>query len=353
MATEPLSAARSDGSSSAEALDRRSLTGSQIVLLIGSLLGGVAVGLLLLARVFVSIPTDVRRLGILIQAMHAEESSPELVVFGNSILMSGVDARALGAALPESPVAWNCASTGQILLESYLLSQDLPDTVEVGVYGIFPRPATNREELHAQKYNTLFMYGYRPTPATLDTVRRIYGSDELELLERSAISQIFASRWAIRQFVDTRARSLLRSDLALDKATYDLFHPQSYTNVIDAAITERFVAKRLEEFAAAPPTLGSDTVELAIQIAREADAKGRMTIFLFPPLHPDLLETVRAEMLAVEESFRDALAGAPDVRILNAADLLDGSQFIDDMHPTNAGAMILSEYLADVIREDR
>lgn len=353
MARESSSAVEPAGIPSVTALASRRLTGFQIAVLIGSLLVGVAIGLALLAQIFVRVPTDVRRLGILHQAMQTAEPPPEVAAFGNSVMMSGVDGRALTSLLPESPVAWNCASTGQTLLESYLLSQDLPDTVGVAVYGIFAQPDHDVEPLNAQKYNTLFMYGFRPKAATIETVARIFDADTLEILERSPLAQVFASRWAIRQFVDTRARSLLRSDLALDKATFDLFHPQSYTQAIDPEITQSFVAKRLAEFAKAPAVLGSGTIELAHQIAREADAAGRRTIFLFPPLHPDVLETAGPRLLAVQQEFQAALGGAPGVRILDAAELLDRTQFIDDLHPSNAGAAILSEYLADAIREMR
>jgi len=337
----------------ADSGDRQPLNVIQIALLIGSILFGIALGLALLAQAFVHIPTDVRRLGILHRALKSGDPSPAIVVFGNSVLMSGVDGRALTAALPGNPVAWNCASTGQTLLESYLLSQDLPETVETAVYSVFPQPDHDVEPLNAQKYNSLFMYGFRPEPATLETVRASFEPEVLGLLERSTIAQIFASRWAVRQFVDTRARSLLRSDLALDKATFDLFHPQSYLRPIDSEITQGFIDRRLEAFETAPPVLETGAIELARALVRRAETQGRSTVFLFPPLHPEILGKIGPRLEILRAEFARLFVESSRVRVVDATTLLDRSVFIDDLHPTNDGAAILSRKLADALREDR
>jgi hypothetical protein len=325
----------------------------RIAALIASLLIGVALGLVALAQVFVYVPTDVRRLGLLHRAITTTSPPPDIVVFGNSVLMSGVDGHALTNALPGHPVAWNLASTGQNLLEAYLLSQDLPDSVTIASYSLFPQPDHEVEALNAQKYNTLFMYGFRPSPATLETVGAIHGAEVQALLERSAVAQVFASRWAIRQFVDTRARSLLRTDLALDRATYDLYHPQSYLHPIEPTITQGFLARRLDAFAEAKPVLEHGATALAQTIAKEAAAKGRATVFLFPPLHPEIVRSIRPQLAARQAEFRDALAEAPGVRFVDATELLGSTLFIDDLHPTNEGAAILSQHIAAALREAR
>lgn len=353
MGSEPARGRADARPQNAAPIDRRPLNAVQIALLIGSILVGVALGLGLLAQAFVHIPTDVRRLGILHRALQSGEPSPEIVVFGNSVLMSGVDGQALTAALPGNPVAWNCASTGQTLLESYLLSQDLPTTVETAVYSVFPQPDHDVEPLNAQKYNSLFMYGFRPEPATLETVRESFEPEVLALLERSTVAQIFASRWAVRQFVDTRARSLLRSDLALDKATFDLFHPQSYLRPIDPEITQGFIDRRLEAFETAPPVLETGAIELARALVRNAEARGRSTVFLFPPLHPEIVRKIGPQLGLLHAEFARLFDEAAGVRVIDATELLDRSVFIDDLHPTNDGAAILSRMLADALREDR
>ena len=62
---------------------------------------------------FRNTPTDISRIGVLLEALRDAPEQPEVLVFGNSIVMSGIDAAQLGAELPDHPRAWNFASTGQ------------------------------------------------------------------------------------------------------------------------------------------------------------------------------------------------------------------------------------------------
>lgn len=317
--------------------------------LITAILGGSALALLFLDYVFVRIPTDVQRLGVIVRSLQNSDSPPEAVVFGNSVLMSGIDARAMSQRMAGEPSIWNLASTGQTLLEAYLLSQVLPDSVETAVFSIPIRAGTKEDPLHPQKYNTLFMYGYRPDSRTIESVQSLYPPETANLLARSELAQIFASRWAIRQLVDTQLRRLLRPDLALDTATFDLHHPQSYERRIDEDITNRFLAKRRREFDENPPALAEGTLQLSVRIVKEAEHSGRRAIFLFPPMHPDLSESFRDAMDSLVSDFRQAMRDRPNTSVVSTLRLLDDSQYIDDMHPTNGGAEMLSARLASAI----
>lgn len=317
--------------------------------LVVAIVAGAAIALLLLHRIFTSIPTDIQRLGFLAETLRTQHSTPEIVVFGNSAIMSGIDARALTDAIPEHPLAWNFASTGQSLIESYLLTQDLPTSVETVIYGIFARPGPNATPLHPQKYNTLFMYGYRPNKDTVATIESLFDPSVGSLLERSAISQVFLSRWAVRQLIDTQLRVLLRSDLSLRKSAVDLFHPQRYKRPINPVVTARRIAERSRVFESIPPIVTTASTKLALQIVRDAAEANRQTIFLFPPVHPDLFAPNESAMFRAVNEFKNALMDAPRARVIVAMNALDRRHFIDDNHPTNEGARILTQYLADAM----
>jgi hypothetical protein len=326
--------------------------------LVGSLLVGVAVGLLLLSRIFVSISTDASRLGVLLQALQNAKSSdladgsPRVVIFGNSVLMSGIDARQLAAELPGSPLSWNASSTGQTVAEAFLLTQELPDSVEIAVYGVQLRAGSQESPLAPHKYNTLYLNGFRPSPPTRAVLGGIYGSTETAVLDRTHIQQVFASRWAIRQFVDTATRMLLRPDLAIQKATSDLYHPQSYTRPIDRDIVTRFIGRRLGDLAERPATTPHGVEELAHSIANTAAEQGRRTVFLLPPLHPWLLHANAAGIGAAAKKFQSVAARLPRTQTIVATSLLDESHFVDDMHPTNEGAALLTAYVATALAGD-
>jgi hypothetical protein len=281
--------------------------------LVAAIVAGAGGALFLLSRIFTWIPTDIQRLGILAETLRTQNSTPEIVVFGNSAIMSGIDARGLTDAIPEHPLAWNFASTGQSLVESYLLTQDLPTGVKTAIYGIFARPGPDASPLHPQKYNTLYMYGYRPNKDTVATIESLFDPSVGSLLKRSAISQVFLSRWAVRQLIDTQLRVLLRSDLALRKSAIDLFDPQRYETPIDPVVTARRIAERNSVFEATPPIVSAPSTRLALQIVRDAARANRQIIFLFPARtsRPVLPERIG------DDSRNERIQGRPHGRAKN------------------------------------
>ena len=107
------------------------LRASGLLILPGCLLAGIGLALFVMPMMFRHIPSDISRIGVLLDAMNSEGANPKVVVFGNSTVMSGIDAQQLSAELPGNPLAWSLSSTGQALTESFMLSQDL-HSVEMG-----------------------------------------------------------------------------------------------------------------------------------------------------------------------------------------------------------------------------
>ena len=313
--------------------------------LVTSLIFGAALGLAVLELSFGSIPTDVARLGVLTQALSSESPTPEVVVFGNSAMMSGFDANAFRQSSPDASLAWNCASTGQTLTEAALLTQELPDSVERVVYALQVRAGPADKLIHPNKFNTFYMGGLRPTSDTREMLRSLGNAELNGLLEDSWLEHVVASRWAVRQLIDRMSRQLLRSDLELEHATIDLFHPQAYAQPIKESITASFIAGRNKTYAQKSAMLPAETFELARSLAEQGVAAGRQTVFLFPPSHPGLFAPNEAAFSAVIDDFRVRMLHVPGAHVLNAIDLLPRTDFIDDMHPTNAGALTLTEYL--------
>ena len=314
--------------------------------LVVSLLIGAALGVAFLSLFFKSIPTDVARLGVLTRALADQKPGPSLVVFGNSAMMSGFDANALRQFSPDAPLAWNCASTGQTLTEAALLTQELPDSVVRVVYALQLRAGPSDELIHPNKFNTFFMNGLRPTSDTTEMLRALGDRDLNDLLEESWLEQTLASRWAVRQLIDRTSRELLRSDLELERATIDLFHPQAYAKPIQESITTRFIAGRNEAYSEKSAMLPVETLDLARSLAELGAAAGRETIFIFPPSHPGMAGPNQAAFSKVIEDFRSELLPLAGTYVFSAIDLLPQSEFIDDMHPTDAGALRLTAHLA-------
>jgi hypothetical protein len=329
----------------------RSLSSARLVALLASLLAGIAAALAALPFVFRNTPTDISRIGMLLGSFRDAGAAPSVVVFGNSVIMSGIDAGQLRRALPGEPLAWNCASTGQTPVESFLLTQELPRGVRTAVYQIEPVGSHDRPLL-PQKYNTFYMFGFRPAPPTLATLDAIYGAEVADLLTRSRLAQVFESRWAVRQLADTQLRRLLRRDLALSDAESDLLHPQRYTARVGDGALERSLALRLKGLESSPLAVPEPTLALARALAEGAAAAERSSVFLVPPIHPRIAAGRDTQIRQAVAAIEAALAQTP-ARVVDAASLLQAEHFIDDLHPTNAGAAILTDYLAQRMREPR
>ena len=329
--------------------ERRILSATKLLALIASLLLGVASGLFFLSQVFLSIPSDVQRLGFLFESLRDTQPRPRIVAFGDSVLMSGIDARVFEAVLPDRTPTWNCAYAGQTFTEAFLLTQQAPSTVEVAIYGVPIRAGSSENPLYSQKYNTLFMSGFRPSPQTKRLLSDLHGEAVRELLNRSWLGQIFLSRWIIRQSLDTSIRQVLRRDLALSKSSRDLVHPQPYEKKVDPKISTRFLARGIEKFRTNGVDFSAGTAEMVDALASEAERKDRKLVFLFPPLHPEITERYAAEIDAATREFSSRPGPAEDALYLDATRLLAREYFIDDKHPTNEGARILSEFVATAV----
>lgn len=327
------------------------LRASQLLILLGCLLAGIGSALFVMPMTFRHIPSDISRIGVLLDAMHGEGANPKVVVFGNSTVMSGIDAQQLSAELPGNPLAWSLSSTGQALTESFMLSQELPASVEVAVYGSSLRPSAHEVPLIPVKSNAFYLYGWRPTDDTKKELERAYGQGVGFLMRRSHLSQLFDGRWALRQLLDTQLRILLRKDLSLAEAESTLFHAQRYTAPVESDLLDRAINLRVDSLQTGPPHIPPRDREMLLSIGKQGEASGRRIAVLILPVHP-------AVYVPHAQAFRDAVTearnsqrGAPETLVIDASTLLDASLFFDALHPSNDGARKLTSFVAAQLRE--
>ena len=326
-------------------MDRRVISG------ILGLLIGIAVAALLAPAIFQMVHTDLSRIGVLLKAAHDAESVPRVVVLGNSVIMDGVDARLVSKGLPEAPLAHNYASTGQSLIESYLYYQELLPGVKWLVQTLTPAELARAPRFQEQRYNAYYMYGYRPNAGTVDRLESIFGSSMVEILSTSDLAQRFRSRWAVRQLVDNGMRRLLRSDLALEASTFDLFHPSIRAQPLPQVGLERALRRWFDAWPARSFQANPQSFELMSSMLHWRSSGGRELVFLLPPIHP-WIRAQRGE--AFYRAFRSSVKSFAErhaVPVIDTIDLLSAHDFGDHQHPTQAGAVLLSEFLGDRLGE--
>jgi hypothetical protein len=331
----------------------QNLSNGTLLALIGALVLGVAAAAAVMPTLFRATPTDISRIGVLLSALRQPNLSPEVAVLGNSVVMSAVDGHQLSAALPGAPVVLNLASTGQSLVESYLLQQEFPDSVDTVVQLVTPSGSEREERpLEPQKYNTFYMYGFRPSRHVVDTLGQIFGPSLADILTASDLSQRFQARWAVRQFVDTQMRMFLRSDLTLADAERDLFHPQRYTAPVGARRLQRSIEGAVARLAGSI-SVRESTWRLIEQMIEDSWSRHRLFVALLPPVHPQVLGAVGGQLVPALHRFQARLSEQKGVVVVDATDALDSEHFVDALHPTNSGAEIVTDLLAQRIAAAR
>jgi lysophospholipase L1-like esterase len=86
-------------------------------------------------------------------------------------------------------------------------------------------------------------------------------------------------------------------------------------------------------------------------MVRRAKIGGRQIVLVLGPVHPAAYD------YATEDYYKDVrrrfelMAEENDTPLIDALDIVPGDLFSDAMHPTDEGAVIMSNFLADKIAE--
>ncbi len=257
----------------------------QISVLLLSIVLGITLACALINLTFESIPTDVSRIGTILRALSGHEEQPQIVIFGDSVVMNGVDARIVQAKLPAGPVVWNLSSAGQRLSESMLYYQNLPSSVNTIVQCIRAEFLRTNEASSETVWNAFCMYGYRPKPETRQALTDCFGQEIPNWLDDSPPLQYFKARWVFRRWIDTRMRHALNSEFLLAGATVDLYHPWP----LKKRSTDEMLRVEFRDWAKGRPSIFRASVKAlrSTQTARQfAQSLGYRFVVVLNPVHP-------------------------------------------------------------------
>jgi hypothetical protein len=315
--------------------------------MVAGVLAGIGMASTLAPWIFKHAPNDLLRTSVLLDALKDETLDPKFVVLGNSIVMSGINTQAIAKQLPGQPLGFNLATTGQNPVDSYLYYQNLPDSVELIVQFTSPRFAANTDAIEAQKYNAMYMYGYRPNAETQAALTSSFGEKVGDIFAMSSLAHRFKSRWAIQQTADNLARSLVRDDLDFTAYTFNLSFPNNGSlRLPDAQIKRALQRRYVRGFDPGFPPLAEKTA-FYIATGKRTIQSGKKYALVIPPLHPGV-HVVYGDSWYKE--IRDYFAGIGqegDFAVIDATDAVNEEHFVDALHLSKAGGAQLSEFVAD------
>ena len=152
-------------------IDRCAYSSRRFVTLSVFVMVGCVIGHYLMSSLFRACPNSMKRAQVLIDSINSPgEKQPEICIFGNSVVMSGVDAKLVSKGLRGEPETWNLSSSAQGPLEGFLYFQDEPESTKVIVQCVYIHALEKEPGIGANKYNSICMYGLRPNEATRDIV---------------------------------------------------------------------------------------------------------------------------------------------------------------------------------------
>ncbi len=324
--------------------------GEQQSVRIGALIAGlgigVAIALAAISALFPRVPTSISRAGRILEAISDRTEPPRLVVLGNSIAMSGIDSGQLERELGSQGPSYNLSYQGQSLVESYLLQAALGCCVEVIVQLVQVEPRGDAPDLARQKYNNLYMRGYRPSPDVIEKLREIYGTPVASILETPDLLQRIAARWSIQQLADLQVRRLFLPAGARDFVQSNLTLPVPYARPISNGILDRRLEPRIESLTTAGYRLDAQSNRMLETMLDESQLAGQRHIVVFAPLHPKLRGVVLKDALRALAAYGDTLEEREHVQVVDATSALSQEDFHDEIHPTVSGARRITSMIA-------
>lgn len=305
-----------------------------------------------MSPVFRVCPNSMKRAQVILNSIHSpDEEKPEICIFGNSTVMSGIDAKVVSRNLPGEPLAWNLSSSGQAALESFLYYQELPESTKVVVQCICAYDFEGLQKIEEQKYNAIFLYGLRPDQYTLDLVDRYAHSTAGRFLHESEIVQQFAGRWALRSAVDTSVRSLIRKDLDLSNKMNDLYFPASGARKIPPDKLEALLKRSLSQRHGTGFHCSEKSKEFLLGMKESCESRGIRYVLVILPYHPRYLRHLGPEFIREFAAFVDELRAEHNFEIVNCLELLDEKAFCDHCHLVQSGAEILTDKVSTELKK--
>ena len=277
------------------------------------------------------------------EGLHSKKNVlPQAVIFGNSTAMV-LDASQLRDEIPGRPVIWNLATTGQSLLEAFLLYEALPESVKEVTWCITSQKLEDELALHHQKYAVARLLGFEFSSAALKALK--------PTLPSQTIGHIYTPLWKLRiesrstfiSAVNDWVTQLARKDLDLEKSINDLFHPSPYSIKVDESVL-RYQLKRhyVPEQKYRVNIDALNVIKTLHQLTRKDGIN--LTVVLMP-INPKVLALMATDfegnlLAAIRELRKEG------INVMELHKLVESENFIDHIHVDEFGAALIVKRLA-------
>ncbi|MDT8412410.1 MAG: hypothetical protein RQ875_08120 [Vicingaceae bacterium] len=289
--------------------------------------------ILLQSKLIKFLPNDFKRHTVIAEVLNNKSIQPDLIVFGDSRAMFGINTKFLEEKLTDKPICINLTSVGQNMQESVYLFPDIPSSVSLIIHCLdFTTFANNQTTINDAKALSLLLNGFELTHELESLV------DPHPFFYRSKLTNLYDSRTFLRSSIHVKLRDLLDKEEFITENYYDLKHPYIYKEERHPNYPNKYKPKKLDKL-----PLSKKKIELAKRLHINFAKKNVDYIIVLMPLNPDVNEFKKIDMTYLKK-LRKAV---PEIKIIDFSTNLKADFFYDGIHPNRIGAEVLSKNLAD------
>ncbi|RKU73557.1 hypothetical protein DWW91_00460 [Parabacteroides sp. AF17-3] len=276
------------------------------------------------------LPNDYARTKLIINTIKDTTQTPDIVIFGNSRGMNGIDGYLLQENLDSNPVVYSFTSTGQRLGESALYYTSLPVSVKTVIQCIDIDNLSQPIDINIPNQVALFMYGYKMDNQTKLLVPKLY--DELN---KSDWYYNYEAKNCLFSGFSFLLRNLLDDDAPESSIDNELHYPTSQTSYRNETVYERDLAEQNKQNIFENFEITIEYKQLIEESYNLFKKKGIQYILVIMPYNPDIISAKKTEKQKAFQSFIDEFGYIP---YINCYNLLEASDFYDAIHPNDRGA---------------
>jgi hypothetical protein len=282
-------------------------------------------------------PSDNDRHIVIMDVLNESKTNENIIVFGDSRTMFGVDTRIIKDTMSLTFNVFNLSSVGQGLYESSYFYALLDTNTKAVIQCIDPSFFSRdiKYGLQDEKAISMFLSGYRIDERTKSLIKNYN-----EIFDRSKFVNYFKSRSIIRSYIHSNVlRPIFDNETFNKSARVSVYFPHLYTtNQHPNYPVYEYDCSRFK-YSDIPNT----QLSFLSNVRDYFKIKGIEYFIVLMPVNPDECKECYQDF----KEYTKMIEEVTNIRVIDITDLiLDTKYFYDAMHANKDGAKIISSQIA-------
>ena len=309
---------------------------SKVYIIISAILVAIIIAYTSTSYFFYKLNTDFKRTFSIVKALTTNHS-PQAVMLGNSILMSGIKTKLLSNDTAPKLI-YNLGTSGQTLKESILFYSKVPSSVKE-VYQFIQVGQLEHQlaPIPENVLRNLVMAGYQ-FEKDADTLLPL---SEVNYFTKNKFLIQFEARTVFLNSFNHTFRKLMRKDLLIDSNIENLFYPFLYTQKLEPITYQKIITKYNPISPKHSFHIDSNTVTYLSKANVYFKNKGIRYIVVLYPTNPDLFNITPQ----YKKDAAQQLSQFINLTVIDCQNILTSNDFVDQFHMNTNGAVKFSNYL--------